>query len=112
MPCRTVIDHITPPNKRALDDACAAIGEVRRTWTAEPALARSLERATGALIQHGSRAVALLASPLRDEPAIADACDAASRAAHEIADALALIYEERWAQPRSVLAAAAATGHF
>jgi hypothetical protein len=100
--------------RRALEDACRAIGEVSRTWCAEPELRGSFDRAGAILIRDGSRAVAMaeISRAGCDVTPIVDAHAAAQRAARDVIESLRLIYEERWAQPRSVLAAAAAIGRF
>jgi hypothetical protein len=100
------------PLRRALDDACAALGQVANDWTYERALHRSLARATDALIDAAAKAVALIDTPGSPPGEIADARGAAHRAALGVNDALAIVYEQKWAHPRSVLAASAAIARF
>jgi hypothetical protein len=94
------------PIRSAVTDAADAVREVLLGWVGRGELAEPLRRALALLRRDASLAIVLLDEPVRDVPAVVEASRAAAiQAALRLNACLASAYQERWAPPRTILAA-------
>jgi hypothetical protein len=94
------------PLRRALGEAAEAIDTVIREWIALDELADALRLATITFLRDGRVAIVVFDQAARDVTSVREASRAAAlHAALRVNASLASAYQERWAPPRTILAA-------